>query len=152
MNAITSRWGRRFYASMVAQACTPAMINYFCRRFVKTLPAKKDADEMEELYEHLIKIKPLVLPEHRESGLVFLSRMARDKKWGDQFNRFDREVMSGIAEIRWADTYEVFTGIGRQDDCRPVYEVRAKGMHFRYFMRPWQSGFHFEVTRNARPV
>lgn len=152
MNAITSRWGRRFYASMVAQSCTPAMINYFCRRMVKTLPEQKHADEMEELYAHLIKIKPLVLPDHRESGLVFLARMARDPKWRDQFGRYDLEVMSGIAEIRWVDTWDTFAGVGRPDDCRPVFEVFAKGMRFQYYMRPWQSGFHFEVTRNARPA
>lgn len=151
MNAITSRWGRRFYASMVAQACTPAMINYFCRRMVKTLPTAKDTEEMEELYEHLIKIRPLVLPEHRESGLVFLARMARDPKYMDQFNRYDREIMSGIAEIAWIDTWETYAG-SNKTDCRPLFSVRAKGMVFQYWMRPWQSGFHFEVVRNARPA
>lgn len=150
MNAITSRWGARFYASLVAQHVTPAMINYFCRRWSSTALTPSHSDEMDELHQHMAIIQPHVLPDHRLSGLKFLADKRRQKKWRQQFGDADLWVLSANPTIQWVDT--VSTCINWHDDCRPIFRVQAEEMYFDYWMRPWQSGEHFEIYRNARYV
>lgn len=151
MNDITSRWGRKFYASMVAQALTPAMINCFCRRWEKTGLTSAQADELQELFDHVAKIKPHVLPEHRESGLVFLRDRYKRKKWRDEFEQGDLDVIENNPTIQWVDTVSTYMNNGRSD-TRPLYRVADGEVFFDYWMRPWQSGEHFEIMRHARYV
>jgi len=128
------------------------MIRFFCRKW-DNCPAEQ-TDEMEELHAHLVKIQPLVLPDHRDSGIKYLESRMRMKAYRHQFNDAEREILRCSPTIRWVDTYNDYAN--NHDDTRALYRVHAyvggRGMFFDYWMRPWQSGEAFEIFRNARYV
>lgn len=147
MNAIQSPWGRNFYASLVAQHVTPAMIRYFCRRLHSNKISSAAAEEVHELHAHMAAIKPLVLPEHKASGLVFLRNCAKAKRWREEFEDSDLYVLEAVDTIRWVDTLNEYRGA--RSATHPIFQVTRGQQLFEYWMRPWQSGSHFEICRHA---